>query len=65
MKIGADRGLRQGMRGYAQRDSSLWKPIVEAITIWLVRDRACRCFGWYLSVLRGTEWGDGFCSGVG
>ena len=40
--------------GYAQRDLSLWKPIVEAIAIWLVGESACRSFGLYLLVLRGT-----------
>ena len=48
---------------YAQRDSSLWNPIAPAITIWLVRDSACRSFGLYLLVLRGTVGGIVFAPG--
>ena len=52
---------RVGARGYAQRDSSLWNPIVETIAIGLVQESACRCFGLYFLVLRGTSWRDGLC----
>ena len=45
-----------------QRDASLWNPIVVDAAIWLVRENACRCLGWYLSVLRGTGGRDSFCS---
>ena len=48
--------------GYAQRNSSLWNPIVEAIASGLVRESACRCFCLYLLVLRGTDRRDGFYS---
>ena len=46
------KGLYLGYGRCAQRDSSLWNPIVGAIAIGLVRQTACRCFGWYLLVLR-------------
>ena len=57
MEIGVNRGLCQRIRGYGQRDSSLWNPIVVAAARELVRESACRCFGWYLLVLRGTDGG--------
>ena len=53
------------VRSYAQRDLSLWNPAVEAITIWLVKDSACRSFSLYLLVLRETDERDGFCSCLG
>ncbi len=51
-------GQRVGARGYAQRDSSLWKPIVEAIASRLVQQTACHCLGRYFLVLgeRGEGW---------
>ena len=53
------------VRSYAQRDSSLWNPVVEAITIWLVMDSACHSFSLYLLVLRETDGRDSFCSCLG
>ena len=51
------------VRSYAQRDSSLWNPIVEAAARGLVRDSACHSFGLYLLVLRGAVGGIFFAPG--
>ena len=55
--VAAGQRFVPGMREYAQRDSSLWNPIVGAIAIGLVRQTACHCFGLYLLVLKGTGGG--------